>query len=114
MYLKKLADEYSSLMAIALKKIPPDKLAEPLKKSIRDLQNNIHAIEVQFREAGHVCVRYRSIRQSLLDDAGRFEGNIKAVEAELKNQQFDIDKLQEVSNSKLTAFFLRSTLFFLI
>lgn len=86
-------------MAISLKKVPRDKLTEPLKKSIRDLQNNIHAVEVQLREAGHVRARYRSIRQTLLDDSGRFEGNIKTVDEELKNQRFDIDKLQEVAFS---------------
>lgn len=80
-----------------MKKISPDKLTEPLKNSIRDLQNNIHAVEVQLREAGHVRVRYKSIRQTLLDDSGRFEGNIKTIEDELKNQRFDIDKLQEVT-----------------
>lgn len=84
------------MLAVQLKKVPRDKLVEPIKVSIRDLQNNIHAVEVQLREAGHVRVRYKSIRQSLLDDAGRFEGNIKTVEEELKNQQTDIDKLQEV------------------
>lgn len=95
-YLKKLADEYSNLMAVQLKKVSQDKLAEPIKNSVRDLQNNIHAVEVQLREAGHVRVRYKLIRQTLLDDAGRFEGNIKTVDEELRNQSFDIDKLQEV------------------
>lgn len=71
---------------------------DPIVKSIRDIQNNIHAVDVQQREAAHVRTRYKAIKQSLLDDAGRFEGNIKALEEELKNQQVDIDKLQEVQD----------------
>lgn len=99
-YLKTLAEEYRDTIAITLKKVSPDKLTEPLKRSVRDLQNNIHAVEVQLKEAGHVRVRYKSIRLTLLDDSGRFEGNIKTIEEELKSQRFDIDKLQEVTTTK--------------
>lgn len=74
-----------------------EKIEVPLKKSCQDLQNDIHAIDVQYREADHVHTRYKDVKKSLQEDAARFEKNIRQIQEELKAQQLDIDKLQEIT-----------------
>lgn len=64
---------------------------------IQELQNSIHAIQVQWREAEHVRIRYKEIKHLLLEDAARFESNIGYTKIELQRQQLDIEHLKEVS-----------------
>lgn len=60
------------------------------------MQNNIHAVEVQIREAIHIRNKYSNIRRSLKDDAAKFESRIKALEEEIEQQNADISKLNKV------------------
>lgn len=64
-----------------------------------ELQNNIHAIKIQWREAEHVQERYDSIRNTLRNDAARFEFNINCAEDQLRIQKQEIKRLQKVNAS---------------
>lgn len=66
-------------------------------QSTTELQNAIHAVEVQIREAVHIKNRYYDIRRSLKDDADKFDSNVKKLEEDLEGQKVDIEKLQKVS-----------------
>lgn len=66
-------------------------------QKIRELQNDIHAVQVQWKEADHVRDMYRNVRKSLSDDAARFGSNIKKIEEEIQAQYADIEGLQKVT-----------------
>lgn len=53
-------------------------------------------MEIQFREASHINAKYKEVGKSLLEDASRFESMIKQIEDDIRDQQFDIAKLQSV------------------
>lgn len=62
------------------------------------MQNNIHAVDVQIREALHVKNRYDEIYKSLKNDSDNYESNIEKLEEKLIDQKSDVDKLQKVRN----------------
>ncbi|XP_076258102.1 coiled-coil domain containing protein 151 isoform X2 [Rhynchophorus ferrugineus] len=95
-YVTELSTEYHKMATKQEKKELQKKVENPLKKSACDIQNNIHAVEVQIREAVHIRNRYSDIKMSLKDDAAKFESRIKALEDELHNQNSDIEKLQKI------------------
>ncbi|XP_028149342.1 tropomyosin-1, isoforms 33/34 [Diabrotica virgifera virgifera] len=95
-YLTELAAKYQKLLNKHDKRELSKKVEVPVKKSTTELQNNIHAMEVQVREAMHVKNRYSDIFRSLKTDSDNFEGNIKKLEEALDVQRVDIEKLQKV------------------
>ncbi|VEN58715.1 unnamed protein product [Callosobruchus maculatus] len=95
-YLADLAVRYQKLLQREDLKELKRKVEQPVKKITGDLCNNIHAMEVQIREAVHVRNRYCDIRSSLKQDADTFESRVKSVEEELEMQKHDIEKLQKV------------------
>ncbi|KAJ8947031.1 hypothetical protein NQ318_019923 [Aromia moschata] len=95
-YLADLGLKYRKLLSQQEKKEFARKVERPVKKSTSELQNAIHAIEVQIREAMHIKNRYIDIRRSLKDDSDKFDSNIKKLEEDLAAQKEDIDKLQKI------------------
>nr|CAI5817533.1 unnamed protein product [Callosobruchus analis] len=95
-YLADLAVRYQKLLQREDLKELKKKVEQPVKKITGDLCNNIHAVEVQIREALHVRNRYCDIRSSLKQDADTFESRVKSIEEELELQKHDIEKLQKV------------------
>ncbi|KAG5896497.1 hypothetical protein JTB14_005873 [Gonioctena quinquepunctata] len=95
-YLAELAVKYRGLLSEQEKKELKKKVEQPVKKSTCELQNSIHAVDVQIREALHVKNRYSDIQKSLKDDSDKFESNIRKLEEELEAQKNDIEKLQKV------------------
>ncbi|RZC40977.1 coiled-coil domain-containing protein 151 [Asbolus verrucosus] len=96
--LAQLGKEYQTLLSQKALKEVAEKVDKPARKATCDLQNSIHAVEVQLREANHIYVRYGDIKKSLQKDSARFESNIKRIEEELEEQNSDINKLQQVMN----------------
>ncbi|CAG9857003.1 unnamed protein product [Phyllotreta striolata] len=97
-YLAELAVKYQKLLLKHDKNEAQEKIDEPVKKSTTRLQNHIHAVNVQIREALHVKQKYTDIRKTLKSDADNFEGNIAKMEETLDKQRVDIEKLQTVMN----------------
>ncbi|KAL1506246.1 hypothetical protein ABEB36_005642 [Hypothenemus hampei] len=95
-YIIKLGEEYEKLISKREKKELAIKVDIPVGTSSRELQNNIHAVEVQIREALHIRHKYTSIRRSLKDDAANFQSKIKTLEEEMQVQAADIEKLQQI------------------
>ncbi|XP_060526183.1 uveal autoantigen with coiled-coil domains and ankyrin repeats [Cylas formicarius] len=95
-YIDELGNQYQNLLGRREKKELIQKVEKPAKKHVSELQTNIHAVEVQIREAAHIRNRYRDIRTSLKRDAARFESSTSALEGELANQNRDVDKLQKI------------------
>nr|XP_022904748.1 coiled-coil domain-containing protein 151 [Onthophagus taurus] len=95
--LKKLADEYQSLKLKKFENYTKIKLEAPIKKQKKELENSIHAVQVQWREAEHVRTRYKEIRKSLLQDSAKFEANIAKTKQQLQLQQIEINRLEEVN-----------------
>ncbi|XP_030756347.1 uncharacterized protein LOC115882426 [Sitophilus oryzae] len=81
-YITELGTDYHKLVSKEEKKELQKKVEEPLKKSASEIQNSIHAVEVQIREAVHIRNKYNDIKRSLKDDASKFESTIKALEEE--------------------------------
>ncbi|GLV44078.1 Coiled-coil domain containing protein 151 [Carabus blaptoides fortunei] len=99
--LAKLASEYQMLLAEKSKNEQAMKKDNPVKKKINALQNQIHRVEVQWREAEHVRKSYRTIRASLLKDRAKFESTLKQLEERLEVQQRDIQQLQKVNGEAI-------------
>ncbi|KAJ8985695.1 hypothetical protein NQ317_014344 [Molorchus minor] len=95
-YLADLGIKYRSLLTEHDKKELTRKIERPVKKSTSELQNAIHAIEVQIREAMHIKNRYLDIRQSLKNDSDKYDSNIKKLEEDIAAQKQDIEKLQTI------------------
>lgn len=95
-HLSKLGKELQEILCKKDKRQLNETVEKPAKKATSELQNSIHAIEVQLREANHIKERYLDIRKSLKDDAGKFESNIKKLEEEIDKQTSDTVKLQTV------------------
>ncbi|XP_063907238.1 uveal autoantigen with coiled-coil domains and ankyrin repeats [Zophobas morio] len=97
-FLSELGKDYQTLVSQKAQKEVVEKVDKPTRKATCDLQNSIHAVEIQLREANHISVRYRDIKKSLMRDAARFESNIKKIEEQLEEQKSDINALQQVMN----------------
>ncbi|XP_018574503.1 shootin-1, partial [Anoplophora glabripennis] len=95
-YFTELGAKYQLLVSQHEQKELMRKVVKPVKKSTSELQNAIHAVEVQIREAVHIKNRYCDIRKSLKDDADKFDSNVKKLEEDLEGQKIDIDKLQKI------------------
>ncbi|XP_066259963.1 outer dynein arm-docking complex subunit 3-like [Euwallacea similis] len=95
-YIVQLGEEYEKLVSKQEKKELEVKVDKPVSKSSQELQNNIHAVEVQIREAVHIKNKYNDIRRSLKDDSAKFESRIKSLEDELQQQSSDIYNLQKI------------------
>ena len=63
---------------------------------ITRLENEIHKTEVQWNEAEHIRKKYRSIKNSLMMDSEKFESTLLKMEAAIREQQQEINKLQAV------------------
>ncbi|KAL3277189.1 hypothetical protein HHI36_012540 [Cryptolaemus montrouzieri] len=94
--LSELGKKYQILLSEQAKRETILKVDVPVKKAACEIQNNIHAVEVQLREAEHIKNRYQVIKTTLLEDAGRFESRIKKIEDDLLAQRNEIDKLQKI------------------
>ncbi|KAB0801892.1 hypothetical protein PPYR_04531 [Photinus pyralis] len=97
LYLAKLAKEYQKLALEKGKKLLIQKVEIPFKNISTELQNNMHAIKIQWREAAHVNTRYKDIMTSLQQDGARFEFNMKCIENQLCVQRTEIDRLQKIA-----------------
>ncbi|CAH1109259.1 unnamed protein product [Psylliodes chrysocephalus] len=95
-YLTDLAIKYQKLLIKQDKIEVQTKIDQPVKKATTQLQNNIHAVDVQIREAVHIKHKYSDIYKSLKTDSDNFEGNISKMEEALDQQRIDIEKLQRV------------------
>jgi hypothetical protein len=58
------------------------------------LENKIHHTELNAMEAETIRRKYSSIRSNLMEDAVKFEASLLKVEADIKAQGEDIEKLQ--------------------
>ncbi|CAG9815572.1 unnamed protein product, partial [Phaedon cochleariae] len=97
-YLEDLGAQYQKMLSKHDKKELDKKVEQPVKKTVCELQNKIHSVDVQIREAMHIKNRYTNIKQSLKEDANKFESNIRMLEEELHKQKADIQKLQKIMN----------------
>ncbi|KAK9873445.1 hypothetical protein WA026_022676 [Henosepilachna vigintioctopunctata] len=95
-HLSKLGKKYQILLSEQAKRDAILKVDVPVKKTVCEIQNSIHAVEVQLREAEHIKSRYQSIRNSLSDDAAKFESKIKKIEEDLQAQKTEIHNLQQI------------------
>lgn len=68
---------------------------------ITRLENEIHKTEVQWNEAEHIRKKYRSIKNSLMMDSERFESTLLKMEAAIREQQQEINKLEAVFQEAL-------------
>lgn len=76
---------------------PPQTVEEDTnRKLVYRLENEIHRTNVQWTEAEHVRKKYKSIKASLMADAERFEKKLLELEQALREQQADINRMQEV------------------
>lgn len=81
---------------------PPQTVEEDTnRKMVYHLENEIHRTEVQWTEAEHVRKKYKSIKASLMADAERFEKSLLELEDALREQQADINRMQEVHHEAL-------------
>ncbi|KAJ8917182.1 hypothetical protein NQ315_012674 [Exocentrus adspersus] len=95
-YFTELGSKYQLLLSKHEQNELMKRVEKPIKKSTSELQNAIHAVEVQIREAIHIKNRYSDIRKSLKDDADKFDSNVKKMEEDLATQKVDIEKLQKI------------------
>lgn len=58
-------------------------------------------MDVQWNEAEHIRKKYRSIRNSLMMDSEKFESTLLKMEAAIRDQQQEINKLQAVYHEAL-------------
>lgn len=58
-------------------------------------------MEVQWNEAEHIRKKYRAIKNSLMTDSEKFESTLLKMEADIREQQQEIDKLQAVYQEAL-------------
>ncbi|KAK4882934.1 hypothetical protein RN001_006253 [Aquatica leii] len=96
MYLSQLANQYQILVTETSKKMLFRKVENPFKIVSTELQNQIHAVKIQFREAVHVNNRYKDITSSLRQDAARFKFNIQCAESQQQSQNVEIQRLQKI------------------
>lgn len=83
--------------ANAIPAAPPQTVEEDAnRKMVYRLENEIHRTNVQWTEAEHVRKKYKSIQASLMADAERFEKSLLELEDALREQQADINRMQEV------------------
>lgn len=83
--------------ANAVSSAPPQTVEEDTnRKLVYHLENEIHRTNVQWTEAEHVRKKYKSIKASLMADAERFEKSLLELEDALREQQADINRMQEV------------------
>lgn len=76
---------------------PPQTLEEgECKKKILQLENEIHAKNVQYIEAEYIRKKYSAIKASLWNDAEKFEKSLLELESSLREQQANINRIQEV------------------
>lgn len=81
---------------------PPQTVEEDAnRKLVYHLENEIHRTNVQWTEAEHVRKKYKSIRASLMADAERFEKSLLELEDALREQQADINRMQEVHHEAI-------------
>lgn len=59
-------------------------------------------MEVQWNEAEHIRKKYRSIKNSLMNDSEKFESTLLKLENDIKEQQHEINRLQAVYQEALT------------
>jgi coiled-coil domain-containing protein 151 len=71
---------------------------------ITRLENEIHKTEVQWNEAEHIRKKYRSIKNSLMNDSEKFESTLLEMEAAIRDQQQEINKLQAVYAEAFVSF----------
>lgn len=83
--------------ANAIPTAPPQTVEEDTnRKLVYHLENEIHRTNVQWTEAEHVRKKYNSIKSSMMADAERFEKNLLELEDALREQQADINRMQEM------------------
>lgn len=58
------------------------------------LENKIHHTEMNAMEAETIRRKYSSIKSNLMEDAVKYEASLLKVEADIKAQGEDIEKLQ--------------------
>jgi hypothetical protein len=58
------------------------------------LENKIHHTELNSMEAETIRRKYSSIKSNLMEDAVKYEASLLKVEADIKAQGEDIEKLQ--------------------
>lgn len=76
---------------------PPQTVEEDAnRKFVYHLENEIHRTNVQWTEAEHVRKKYKSIKASLMADAVKFEKSLLELEDALREQQADINRMEEV------------------
>lgn len=95
-YLARLGKELQEIVGKTERRELSETVEKPVKKATSELQNSIHAVEVQLREASHIKDRYLDIRRSLKDDSDKFESNIGNLEEEIEKQRVDTGKLQTI------------------
>ncbi|CRK98896.1 CLUMA_CG012116, isoform A [Clunio marinus] len=108
-YCEKLKLEFHKLInykneknATATSYRPPETMEEDRnRKLITRLENEIHKMEVQWNEAEHIRKKYHCIKNSLMSDSERFESTLLKMEAAIKEQQQEINKLQAVYQEAL-------------
>ncbi|XP_045467633.1 synaptonemal complex protein 1 [Harmonia axyridis] len=94
--LAELGKKFQILVSEQAKKETMLKVDVPIRKASCEIQNNIHAVEVQLREAEHIKNRYQVIKDTLSDDAAKFESKVKKIEEDLLEQKNEIDRLQKI------------------
>ncbi|XP_044757883.1 centrosomal protein of 55 kDa [Coccinella septempunctata] len=100
--LAQLGQKFQILMSEQAKKDTMLKVDLPMKKASCEIQNNIHAVEVQLREAEHIKNRYQVIKDTLSADAAKFESKIKKIEEDLAEQKNETDRLQKILKEAVT------------
>ncbi|GJQ88086.1 hypothetical protein Trydic_g13098 [Trypoxylus dichotomus] len=95
--LKNLADEYQTFATRKLERFSKKKIEKPTIQRVSDLQNSIHAVQLQWREAEHVRIRYKEIKNALLEDSARFESNIEETKVQVYKQEADIKRLEQIN-----------------
>lgn len=58
------------------------------------LENKIHHTELNAMEAETIRRKYSSIKSNLMEDAVKYEASLLKVEADIKAQSEEIEKLQ--------------------
>lgn len=62
------------------------------------LENKIHHTELNAMEAETIRRKYSSIKSNLMEDAVKYEASLLKVEADIKAQAEEIEKLQVQTN----------------
>ncbi|XP_018328093.1 uncharacterized abhydrolase domain-containing protein DDB_G0269086-like [Agrilus planipennis] len=94
--LKEMAKQYQQLQSQQVKKSFAKKIKAPVTRTTFSIENQIHAVQVQWREANHIKTRYIDIKRSLLNETASYHAIIKNTEQELKIQESEIEKLQKI------------------